>query len=525
MSEAPNPNDQQPQTGDTYNLVARAPFDITSRYIDLWGNYQFQDAIRQERLGGDWKVYREMLRDETIAASFQQLKLALIGKEWAVEPAADNGPELAAAEFITDQLKRLEWDQITQKMVDGIYWGYKVAKLTYGNEGGRWTLTAPPYTESAPDGQPRQVTPGITVEPIELFRWHSTRRMRGLTNNHPMDGEELPPRNFWWFTAGGSDDYMPHGQGLAQSLYWLWWFKRNGIKYWLAFLDKFGIPTAVGKYLPGTPPEKQKELIDALQAIHNESAIAIPNNAAIELLQATRSGSADYDKFPQRMDEGMMRLILGQTMTSQDGSSRSQAEVHLTVRDEQIQAIADLIDGSFNRGPVRWLTEWNFGPNVKPPRVFRKIKQEPDAAPKASVVKTMSEAGWEPTEDKVRQDFGEGWQKKAQPQTPAPFDTSTRPAPANFAEPGTILAQMVKNREDQEAIAQYAAQIAAQYAELFGPTLDDIATAVQGADSFEEARAALDELFGRPPTAKLVDSVRDKTAISWLAGMFKAQRQ
>ncbi len=104
--------------------------------------------------------------------------------------------------------------------------------------------------------------------------------------------EDLPDRKFIVFTYGSSDN--PYGNGLGQKLWWPMWFKKNGIKFWLVFLEKYGMPTALGKYPPGTPPDQQAALLDALDAIQNETGIKIPETKAIELIEASRQGTATY---------------------------------------------------------------------------------------------------------------------------------------------------------------------------------------------------------------------------------------
>ncbi|MFX5157705.1 DUF935 family protein, partial [Acinetobacter baumannii] len=90
------------------------------------------------------------------------------------------------------------------------------------------------------------------------------------------------------------------------------------------------------------------------------AGVIIPKGMEIELLEAARSGTGDYKTLHDTMDETIAKAILGQTMTTDNGSSKSQAEVHMEVRQDIVKADADLICESFNLGPVRWLTMFNF---------------------------------------------------------------------------------------------------------------------------------------------------------------------
>lgn len=125
------------------------------------------------------------------------------------------------------------------------------------------------------------------------------------------------------------------------------------------------MPTAAAKLPPGQakdPIERDKALA-ALDAIQTDSGIVVPDNIVIELIEAARSGTADYDVLCQRMDKAISKVILSQTMTTDDGSSRSQAEVHQGVARSVIKSDADLVCESLNQQVIKWLTEWNF-PNA-----------------------------------------------------------------------------------------------------------------------------------------------------------------
>ncbi|MDO6575377.1 phage portal protein family protein, partial [Staphylococcus pasteuri_A] len=84
-------------------------------------------------------------------------------------------------------------------------------------------------------------------------------------------------------------------------------------------------------------------------------------------LEAARSGSADYETQRKALDQAISKIVLSQTMTTDNGSSQSQAKVHSDVKEDVIKADADLICESLNNTAVTWLTNWNF-PGAKPPK-------------------------------------------------------------------------------------------------------------------------------------------------------------
>ncbi|MCZ3099976.1 DUF935 domain-containing protein, partial [Acinetobacter baumannii] len=96
------------------------------------------------------------------------------------------------------------------------------------------------------------------------------------------------------------------------------------------------------RFDPGATPEERQRLLAALRAIRTDAGVIIPKGMEIELLEAARSGTGDYKTLHDTMDETIAKAILGQTMTTDNGSSKSQAEVHMEVRQDIVKADADL---------------------------------------------------------------------------------------------------------------------------------------------------------------------------------------
>jgi phage gp29-like protein len=138
-----------------------------------------------------------------------------------------------------------------------------------------------------------------------------------------------------------------------------------------------------------------------------------------ELVEASRSGSVDYATLLDRMNAAISKVVLSQTMTTDPGSSRAQAEVHLEVADTVIKADADLVCASFNRGPARWLTQWNF-PGSAPPKVWRRVEDDPDLLPQAERDKAIVDMGFRPTLQYILDTYGGEWTESPRPATPSP---------------------------------------------------------------------------------------------------------
>lgn len=332
--------------------------DVTKGFVDPLQLLRPEDQILLGRGGGDYRIYQELLRDGKVMSSFQQRRLAVVSREWEVEAGGERPIDVEAADFLREQLDAIPWDAITDKMLFGRFYGFAVAEAMWKAEGSRIVIGA------------------IKVRNRRRFRFAGDGSLRLITSSSPT-GEALPDRKFWTFNCGSDHDDDPYGVGLAYWLYWPVNIKRNGVKYWLIYLEKFGQPTAHGEYPVGTGKAEQDKLLDACSALQAESAVITPEGMTISLIEAARSGTADYDTLRAWSDGEIAQVVVGQTLTSEaksTGLGSNLGGVHMEVRQDLVKADADLVCASFNDTIAKWLTEWNF-PGAETPMVWRNLPE------------------------------------------------------------------------------------------------------------------------------------------------------
>lgn len=448
-------------------------------------------------------VYDELLRDDQVRSTLQQRRTAVTGTEWTVEPGGDTPLDQEAADFIREQLSRLEFDDRTDKMLYGIFYGWAVAECMWGLDGNRITLDA------------------LRVRERDRFGFNHRGDLMLITAQRPQ-GVPMPPRKFWTFTAGASHDDNHYGLGLAHSLYWPVFFKRNGIKFWLIFLEKFGMPTALAKLPPGQydqVAERNKALV-ALRQIQTDAGVVIPDSMVVELVEAARSGTADYDGLRSAMDAAIAKVVLSQTMTTDNGSSLSQAQVHAGVAEAVVKSDADLICSSFARGPIRWLVEWNF-PGAAIPRVWRVTSPPEDLNARAERDGKVAALGYEPTEDYIAETYGPGWRKKEAPAMPPP---AFGPLPAEFAEISALAENRVGHRADQQALVDAASLLSTRYRDLYGKRVEQLVSYLEESGDLETFKRHLTGMMAEAPQASAVETVQRANVVSRLMGWMRGQR-
>lgn len=337
----------------------------------------------------DYTVYESLLRDSQVFSCLQQRFKKTIGCEWLVDAASDSATDQKAAEFIRELLNKIPWDAITERMLYATFFGFSIAELQWAYDGQYDTIQR------------------IDVRAQRRFRFHTDMKPKLITPES-WEGEDLPDRKFWWMTFGGHRSDEPYGLGLAHQLYWLVYFKRNGLKSWLKFLDRFGHPLPLVKYGENASQQQKEQALDVAMAMAEDSAAAAPEGLLFELIESSRNGTADYTTLIELLDKGISKVILSQTMTTDDGSSQSQATVHDKVSASIIKSDADLVCESFNQGPIKWLTELNF-PDAAPPRVWRKTQPDVDLKSIVDRDKVLFDMGYPPSPEYIVEIFGEGF--------------------------------------------------------------------------------------------------------------------
>lgn len=371
--------------------------DITKGF--LRGLQQPSDPILRSRGNLDLRIYEQVLSDWQVKSCWGDRQRAVVAKEWVVEPGGERRVDRAAAAHLEEQLRRVGWDRVTSLMLYGVFYGYAVAELIYGRDERYITLEA------------------IKVRNRRRFRYDQDGQLRLLTPGSMFEGEPCPAPYFWDFRTGADNDDEPYGLGLAHWLYWPVWFKRNDIKFWLTFLEKFGMPTAVGKFDPNSATEEEKKrLLAATQAIQTDSGVIIPQGMLLELLEAGRSGTADYQALHDTMDAAIAKVIVGQTASTQGTPGRLGGDdLQGEVRQDLIKADADLICETFNLGPVAWLTRWNF-PDAELPRVFRHVEEPEDMKARADRdQKVFAMSGFKPTRGYIQRTYDVELEEESQP--------------------------------------------------------------------------------------------------------------
>ena len=395
-----------PKIRPEYRVVSSGALDLANFAGEIVSN---PDTVLVS-LGGELKNYAKLLRDDQVHSLLEQRQ---------VVPGGEDSRDREAADFLRGQLMALNWDAITRRMHKGVLYGYSVAECIWGMDGNKITLDA------------------VKVRKPWRFGFGKDGELKLRVNAQTL---LMPERKFWIAVWGADDDDSPYGQGLGHALWWSVYLKRNGAKFWAAYLDKFGSPSVKSKYPAGATEKEKATALEAAKAFRNESAVAVPEGFDVELIEAAKNSGGSYEEFLKYWDGAIAKIILSQTGTTQQGQYSGTAEVLNDVKSELVKADADLLCESFNDTVATWLTEWNF-PGAKTPQVWRKVPNTRREEAQRAADKGAYEIGLELTDDAINRRYGEDWKRRAAAPVSVPSDSPAFAEPGRD-EPGEIAEQL-----------------------------------------------------------------------------------
>lgn len=210
------------------------------------------------------------------------------------------------------------------------------------------------------------------------------------------------------------------GFGLLEKAAPLTILKRHSWASWDEFEQIFGMPIRIAKL--GTISDEVKgEVANWLKTMGTASYGVFPQFADIEIKEANNRDAFNvFMKKIETVDSQLSILVNGQTMTTEDGSSRSQAEVHERTEDEITQA--DL------RNVVNWINDFlvpllrNCGYDIKEDERIG-VEYVTDPIEKMKIdEKIMSSSGYRLSMKYLEKTYGVELEEKPMPEPFKPED-------------------------------------------------------------------------------------------------------
>lgn len=164
-----------------------------------------------------------------------------------------------------------------------------------------------------------------------------------------------PPFSDWLIEAGAPNSLGLYLKAATQTIP-----KKNDLAFWDSFAEIFGMPIRIAK----TTSRDEKEL-NRLESMLRDGAhnlaMLLGAETEIQFVEASKGDSYNvYDRRIDRANSELSKLIIGQTMTIEDGSSLSQSQTHLKVFENLVEADRDMLRDIINNQLIPRMVKHGF---------------------------------------------------------------------------------------------------------------------------------------------------------------------
>jgi len=146
----------------------------------------------------------------------------------------------------------------------------------------------------------------------------------------------------------------------------------------------------------------------AVAAIGQDFGAIIPDSAQLEIIESKHASETSnvYNNMADWIDKQVSKLVLGQTMTTDEGASRAQSETHEKVRDDiadsDIQQIVDTINTALTVPYIKL----NFGEQEAYPKIDLFKPDEKNIEQIIAAVEKLGPQGLTAKADELRASIG-----------------------------------------------------------------------------------------------------------------------
>lgn len=325
--------------------------------------YRLARVLREAELGNnrDFLVLAQEIEDKDpqYYAVTEKRRLAGSTLDYFCAAPTDDANAVEIAEQCQRWLEDASLDGLIYDFGDANQKGYAGCEAKYDTDGKYWFPTSftrldPWDLEYAPK-EPKQLKLRIGEDRVSLHP------ILHIIHKKPSLGRR--------FFRGG----------VARVCSVIYLVKTFDMRDWAAFAEVFGMPIRLGRYNAQDGMVKQEDLAilhQALRGIGVDFSAALPRGMDIEFHNASQGAGSVYPELAHYLDEAYSKAVLGQTMTTDNGSSLSQSVIHLKEQDKITYSDAMGYCRTIQQQIIRPLVVMNFGPDAPMPLI--KIREAPE---------------------------------------------------------------------------------------------------------------------------------------------------
>lgn len=278
------------------------------------------DSPNRQRL---YDIYRDVDIDLHLTGCIQQRKGFVMSRSFKITDGDSNEQP--------DALKLFEkswFRQLVRYALDANWWGHSLIEL--GNV--------------IHDEEGRPMYDGVKLIPRKHVIPEYGRVISDLGQDWTTGVDyRSAPFSDWLIEVGEPDSLGLYLKAATQTIP-----KKNALAFWDTFAEIFGMPIRIARTTSRDPKD-----LDKMESMLKDMAALtyglFQEGTDIEIVESSKGDAFNvYDRRVDRANSELSKLVIGQTMTIEDGSSLSQSETHLKVFENLVEDDCDMIRDVIN---------------------------------------------------------------------------------------------------------------------------------------------------------------------------------
>lgn len=295
----------------TQELISRKTQYSFMKYIGLLPN---PDRIISQA-GRSYETLRDLKNDPHVWSCIQSRKSGILNAKWKIVS------ENAKSKAINDFFRKIDLNHLFSTIFEALLFGFQPIELIWE------------YVDLAEF----QIVPMKFIAlPQEHFSFSANGKLifRNSSQNEQIELPEakvICPQN-------EPTHQNPYGTALLSKCYWPCTFKNGAFRFWINFMERYGMPMLIGQYRRGASDSEINALADSLVNMAENSVIVAPEDIDIKLAEPSRTSSVElYYELIRTCNAEISKALLSQTLTTElDSGSYAASQTHYYIRKEVI---------------------------------------------------------------------------------------------------------------------------------------------------------------------------------------------
>jgi len=276
-------------------------FDKINIYIPNINEFLTYDRIRE---------LRKLTQDPHIWSCIQSRKSGLLSLDYQLEIKDIN------------YLENIDIHNLMSSVLESVFYGFQAFEIIWDWKGYYF---------------PKAIIP----LPQEIFRKEANKDLKIIINGFQQEVNKdkvllaINERSF----------ISPLGVSLLEKCYWSAKFKNTGMRYWIDYLERFGMPMIIAKMNRNSTDSEMEKLLNDLHNMAGNNILVAAKDLDIEYRESQRQEAVEiFATMIDLYNAEISKTILSQTLTTEiKQASLAAAETHLKVRKEIIESDARLV--------------------------------------------------------------------------------------------------------------------------------------------------------------------------------------